>query len=309
MIARIALALTLLALCGGRALAEEPLAVTRIAPGVFVHHGEIALMNEANRGSIANIGFVVGDDAVAVIDTGGSLFVGRALLAAVRRVTPLPVRFVINTHMHPDHVFGNAAFRGTSDGGGNPTLVGHRQLPEALATRGQHYIAANRDALGPYAEGLEIVLPDRTVADTMRVDLGNRTLLIRAWPTAHTNNDLTVLDEATATLFAGDLLFMDHLPAIDGSLIGWLAIHDTLAAVPAERVVPGHGPSSAPWPEALAPQRAYLAGLAAALRPLIRRGLPMAEAVATVPPPEDWSLVEEFHRRNVTAAFAELEWE
>jgi quinoprotein relay system zinc metallohydrolase 2 len=287
-----------------------PLSVEEVAPGVFVHEGVHALMNAANRGAIANVGFVVGEKSVAVVDTGGSVATGRALLAAVRARTDRPVSHVVNTHMHPDHVFGNAAFLEAGPGGAAPVFVGHRRLAAALSSRAGHYLRANAEAMGEALIGeVAIVLPDRAVAREATIDLGGRRLDLRAWPTAHTDNDLTVLDRATGTLFAGDLLFMGHLPVIDGSILGWLALHDALEALPAERVVPGHGPAAAPWPEALAAQRAYLEDLAAALRAGIARGERMDEAVARIDAPAGWALAATFHPRNATAAFAELEWE
>jgi quinoprotein relay system zinc metallohydrolase 2 len=297
------------ALGGGLSCAhgqQDALPVGEIVPGIFVHAGATALMTQDNDGAIANVGFIIGSDAVAVIDTGGSVREGEQLRAAIRARTDKPIRYVINTHGHPDHVFGNAAFLGDAT-----QFVGHKNLPRALAVRGQYYVDAFRRIMGKdLIDEVRIVPPTILVDGTLTLDLGNRSLTLKAWPTAHSDADLTVLDTQTGTLFVGDLVFVDHVPVVDGSISGWLTVIDELRSIPAQRVVPGHGPVSN-WPDALVDERRYLEKLGQDVRKLIADGKPIGTAADTAAASERprWKLFDDYNARNATAAFSEIEWE
>ena len=288
--------------------ADRPdMAMSEVAPGVFVHKGVHGTdPDDANGGDLANIGFIVGEEAVAVIDSGTHPRIGAALLAAVRAETDLPVRWIILTHVHPDHVLGARPL--TADEG---SVVAHRNFEQAMALRAAGYLANLARAGMTDLTEADVVMPDQVVDGSMTIDLGGRPLTLVARATAHTNNDLTIMDEVTGTFLLGDLLFVDHVPSLDGSLKGWLAVLGELMATDAARAVPGHGPVSVAWPEGAEPLKRYLTVLADDTRSAIANGTPMLEAIRTIGTSErgNWQMFDDFNARNASAAFQELEWE
>ena len=304
------LLMLLAAFMGSAAHADgAPLDVEQLAPGVYVHQGQIADWTPATRGDVANFGFIVGSRCVAVIDTGGTPALGRALHDSIARVTTLPVCFVINTHVHPDHLLGNAAFA-TADPA-TPRFVGHHKLAAALAAREPYMRNTAQRDFGITLGASDIVYPTRAVDGVLELDLGDRLLVLEAWPTAHTDNDLTVYDKTTRTWFLSDLLFVGHLPVLDGSLRGWVAVLAQLRSRDVALAIPGHGPPSKDWPAVLDAETRYLDSLLRETRAALRAGATIRQAVDSVgrDAAATWRLSESYHRRNVTAAYAELEWE
>lgn len=277
-----------------------------VAPGHFVLPGVTEEASAANRNAIANVGFVLGSASVAIIDPGGSLAHGQRLRRAVEARTRLPIRHLVLTHVHPDHVMGASAFAEL-----RPEVIGHARLPEALARRAPFYHAMLAREMGEAAAGSAPLAPTRLVEDRLALDLGGRVLEIKAHPPAHTDHDLSVLDRAAGLLWPSDLLFVDRIPALDGDLHGWLRELAALRALPARRAVPGHGPAAVPWPEAAAAQERYLSALRDGTRAAIAAGIGIAEAPERVAMAEaaGWRLSDHYHGRNVTAAYRQFEWE
>lgn len=292
--------------CGDGAVADA-LDVKEIVEGVFVHQGRVETPAPGNAGDLSNIGFIVGEESVAVIDAGGSRAVGERLYAAIRKVTDLPIKWLILTHMHPDHVFGAEIFQEAG-----AQIVGHPKLADALINRQDAYQENYATLLGAQSFlGSRIIRPDLDAEAVREIDLGRRRLLLKTYETAHTDNDLTVFDTSTGTLFTGDLVFARHTPALDGSILGWLSVLQDLSSFDAARIVPGHGPAPLDWPDGGEGTWNYLATLAQETRQAIADGESMRTAIDHLGQSmrEEWELFDEYNPRNATAAFKELEWE
>jgi quinoprotein relay system zinc metallohydrolase 2 len=276
------------------------------APGVFVHIGRPLPLDAPGHDDIANLGFIVGKTCVAVIDTGGSVGIGRELRASVAAHTSLPICYVINTHVHVDHVLGNAAFKNDK-----PHFVGHQALAEAIARNRDFFVKEYASDLDSPPDGAQVIGPDVPVEHDLTLDLGGRRLDLRAWPKAHTDCDLTVYDAHTGTLWTGDLLFRGRLPALDGSLKGWLAALDDLARMEVRLAVPGHGPVTGDLAAAIIPERRYLRALQQGVRDELSRAEPPEDAIQHVAAAEKshWLLWDAVHPGNVARAYQEIAWE
>ncbi|WP_374308084.1 quinoprotein relay system zinc metallohydrolase 2 [Methylocella sp.] len=284
--------------------ATAPMETLEVTQGVHVRVGATADATEQNQDAIANLGFVMGRDGVLVADPGGSLADGLALRAAIRAKTDKPIKYVCMSHIHPDHIFGAAAF--VED---KPVFVGHRNLPEAMRQRGDYYRERLAEIVGEENAGT-VVQPTLVVEKGVELDLGDRIVDAQAHATAHTTCDLTLVDRSTGALFTGDLVFVDRVPSLDGSLPGWLKELEGLKRIKAALAVPGHGPASIAWPAGAADIERYLTTMKRDVEKAIADGTPIEAASETAAQEERgrWKLFDDYNGRNAIAAYKELEW-
>jgi quinoprotein relay system zinc metallohydrolase 2 len=302
----ITLSLLALVSCAQVQAQDDSFAIESLGDGIYVHHGVHLDIDDGYQGDICNASFIVGSKGVAVIDTGGSFKVGKQLREAIRKITSLPVIYVINTHVHPDHIYGNAAFLNDK-----PQFIGHDKLANAMELRHEAYAKLNARLLGADAQASELVKPTMTVKTTIELDLGDRKLTLTAHPVAHTNTDVSVIESKTGTLFTGDLLFIDRTPVLEGDIKGLITEVQKLKNSPAKQVVPGHGPVTKDWIVVLNNDERYLTVLLTDIRASIKKGESMESTMNTAAASEKgkWVLFDIANRRNVNTIYPALEWE
>ena len=291
--------------CLDAAAHAEGFTLDEVAPGMFIRRGILANADARNLDAICNTGFIVGRDGVLVTETGGSLADGQWLRGEIVKRTAKPIRWVVLSHVHPDHTFGAGAFADDK-----PMFIGHARLPAALDARGEFYRKRLADLFGADKTG-PVIKPTHTVADTDAIDLGDRVVAFHAHGKAHTDCDLSMLDKSSGVLLPADLLFVNRIPSIDGSLVGWLKELDKLEAMKAEYAVPGHGPTKVRFADAVRPLRTYLTTVRDGVKAAIKSGEDISQAAKTVGQTErdHWALFDDYNGRNVTEAYSELEWD
>ena len=294
----------------------KPLNVKKIADGVYVHYGKHENIYEgSNIGDIANLGFIIGDESIAVIDTGGSHQVGEALKLAIKKISKKPIKYVINTHVHQDHIFGNTAF--ISD---ETIIYGHFNLKKALQERGSQYIRQVSEA-GDKVKGTRIIFPHIIIAETspdqvkklsneITIDLGNRKLLLTSHATAHTYSDASVFDLKTKTFFVGDLVSDERAPTMDGLVKNWIKVLNEIEKVDFKIMVPGHGKIQKDN-TALKKTRTYLQVLYDDVIDALKKDMPAEKVIkiAAQTEKDKWILFDRVNPGNVVRTFMRYEWE
>ena len=286
-----------------------------VADGVFVHFGSQEDANKSNKGDIANIGFILGKKSIMVIDTGGTKEIGKKLLKKIKTISDLPISHIIITHSHPDHFFGTEAFLSEK-----PKIVGHEKLNRSLLSNFNFYkeLQSNNieNEVLKKAKLIKANIKIKT-ENILKVDLGERVVEIKAWKSGHTDNDLSVYDLNTKT-FWSENIFVDRIPSIRASILGWKKNLDEIQKMDINLIVPGHG-NVAKKNAALKPILKYFTRLISQVRKFHKNNVSLQESINSILQkeilnskkvnPEGWALFTEYHYSNLTKVYTELEWE
>ncbi|MBB4614969.1 quinoprotein relay system zinc metallohydrolase 1 [Novosphingobium taihuense] len=247
-----------------------------VGDGLWMVRGADEAIGFANGGAIANSAIIATDAGAVLFDPGVSREHGLALGALAQRLTGKAVGRVYVSHLHPDHAMGAAAF--------DPAIVHALPATRAELERdGEGFSDAMYRLLADWMKGTAVVLPQGDLSDG-QAEFGGRKFRLLALK-GHSGGDLALLDEATGTLIAGDLVFHDRAPSTPhASLPDWRKSLDVLAALPHRLLLPGHGPIDRDG-SAIAQTRDWLDWLEATLRDSVAQGFDMSEAGELPIPP------------------------
>jgi glyoxylase-like metal-dependent hydrolase (beta-lactamase superfamily II) len=266
--------------------AAQALQPEEVAPGVWMVQGASALGTPANRNFISNAAFVVTPAGVVVIDALGSPPLAQELIQAIGRITSQPIRHLIVTHYHADHVYGLQAFQAAG-----ATITAHRSGQAYLhSDTAALRLQASRQELAPWIDDqTRLVAADRWIDGAASFTLGGVDFLLQPVGPAHTLEDLVVFLPQSRILIAGDIVFRGRIPFVGQADSGrWIEALDRLIAFDARLIVPGHGPASANAQSDLKLTRDYLQHLRQTMGEAARNLEPFEEAYAKA----DWSRFE-----------------
>ena len=271
--------------------AAQPLMQARmdpkaVAPGVWMVQGASAMGAPANGNFVSNAAFVVTADGVVVVDALGSPALGQALIEAIARITPQPVRQVVITHYHADHIYGLQAFKAQG-----ATIIAHRDAQAYLNSESAALrLKASREELAPWIdERTQLVAADRWIDEPLRFTLGGVDFIVKPVGPAHTAEDLVVYLPQQRTLIAGDMVFRGRIPFVgQADSRRWISALDGLLAFDPQTIVPGHGPVSTDAKADLQLTRNYLLHLRRTMGEAARNLEPFEEAYGAA----DWSQFE-----------------
>ncbi len=295
---------------------SRPLTIAQV-PGEPIYYslGNTGVPSQGNEGNTSNGGFVVTDDGVVVYDALGTPSLGWALLEQIRKVTDKPVRYVVVSHYHADHIYGLQAFKDHTGAVviAQERAAEYRENDETADERADTRLRQRQGALSPWVdEHTRIVPPDITFAERVTLTLGGkRFVLLYAGP-AHSASDMMMMVEPDGVLFAGDIVQNGRIPHMNSDDVDtgrWLAALKQVEGLKPRFIIPGHGEPSTEAAQAIAFTAGYIADVRRVMKAAVDTWTDFDVAYRAA----DWSAYDRLpaftanNRGNAYRIFLELE--
>jgi glyoxylase-like metal-dependent hydrolase (beta-lactamase superfamily II) len=276
-----------------------------VAPNVYAVVGDLAGQSYENDGLNNNLGFVVGDAGVLVINSGPSMRVARALHAAIRKITALPVKWLVNVNSQNHYWLGNGYFKSLG-----ATILASKEAERVMREVGAQQLDTSKALLKEKADGTVLTYPTELIADRHELKVGRIPVQLLHFGPAHTPGDLVVWLPQQKILFSGDIVYTERLLAVipNSNATGWVQAFDKLAALKPKTIVPGHGrPTTVET--ARRDTRDYLSFLLAEAKRILDAGGSLQDAVEKVDQSRFRSLAnfDQLALRNMNQVFQEVE--
>ncbi|MCG8427135.1 MAG: MBL fold metallo-hydrolase [Chromatiales bacterium] len=262
-----------------------------------------------NQGFISNAAAVITPEGIIVVDALGSPSLAARFLTLLREVSDQPIKQVILTHYHADHIYGIQVFKELG-----AKIVAPAGYAEYLHSEyAQQRLAERRESLSPWVnEQTRLVAPDQVVDKDYQFSLGGIELAVKFFGAAHSDGDLALLVKSDGVLLSGDLIFEGRVPFTGNADTGhWLSALRELNEAKLQGLVPGHGPAAKKPREAVALTLNYLQYVRDKMAEAVEEMMPFAEAYEAT----DWSAFSDLpafqatHRRNAYGVYLSLEEE
>ena len=278
-----------------------PVRVSENAYAFIADNSDVSL---ANRGRIGNAGFIIGPEGIVVIDTGVSFRHGQAMVAAIRRVSKLPISLAIITHAHQEFLFGAAYFQAK-----RIPILTHVKTAQLMQSRCENCLHHLKETLGiTEMRGSRVVVPDQLVDGNEFISVAGMSLELRYFGWGNTPGDLLVFERNNGVLFAGGVVDVGRVSELrDSRVQEWKSILGQLNELPVKHIVPGHGPIGDK--SAIEQMQNYLNAIDSKVRALYDQGVSLSDVESKGDLPEfaHWALYREQHHKNVHRVYLQLE--
>ncbi|MGA1939656.1 quinoprotein relay system zinc metallohydrolase 1 [Arcobacter sp. YIC-310] len=272
----------------------------KLTENSYYIYGKEEYFSKENGGDIANSAFIITKNSVILIDTGSSVEYGQQLKKAIKKITNKPIKYIINTHHHPDHFLGNYAFKDVK-------IYATKHTKDDIKNNGELYISNMVNLIGKIAYTTKIKIPN-TLLEKKELVLDGYKLKV-LYLNGHTKSDIVIYDEKTKILYTSDLVFNNRaLATPHANLQDWIKALEKLKTIDFKVLVAGHGKASYNK-KVLDENIFYLQYLDTTLKNAVKQGFDTFEILEQEHPKEvqNYSMFKEEFERSIINLYPKYE--